>query len=171
MCLPKWVCQKEWNKLIFLPMVSCNQDIPMHILRRLHSGGISYISINLCACVTRWLLCMPIYYHSDGLLLCIFWKKSLSGGSVLCAVCMHGTCVCANAFECVDVRVEAKGPPGMSSHLPAWDMIPHWSRSHRLWEAVFPASPQYSPVWAPPRLWLQVCATTSGSLPRCWGLN
>lgn len=50
MCLPKWVCQEKWNKLIFLPMLPCNQDIPMHILRRLHFGGIFYISINLCMC-------------------------------------------------------------------------------------------------------------------------
>lgn len=150
-------------------MVSCNQDIPMHILRRLHSGGISYISINSCACVTRWLLCIPVYYHSDGLLLCIFWKKTICSRSVLCAVCMHGHMCCVNAFECLGACVEAKGRPGMSSHLPAWDMLPHWPSSHKFWE-FFQQVPSIV-LSQLPQDWLQVCATTSDCLPRCWGLN
>lgn len=63
MCLPKWVCQEKWNKLIFFPMLPCNQDIPMHILRRLHFGGIFYISINLCMCypfITTAIFCLSV---------------------------------------------------------------------------------------------------------------
>lgn len=81
-----------------------------------------------------------------------------------------GTCACMSAFVCVGVCIEGKGWPEMLSHLPVWDMVPHWPSRHKLWETVLPMSPQYS-VSAFPGLWLQVCAVTSGCLPRCWRLN
>lgn len=50
-------------------------------------------------------------------------------------------------------------------------MVPHWPSCHKLRETVLAVSPQCSSVSAFPGPWLQVCATTSGCLPRCWRLN